>query len=93
MPLKNNPFVEITDETIIAAGPPRRHRAFPTGVRLPDGDILVGFRVGSDHHMTHDGAFYITRSSDGGRRWTPPRNPACWTRARSCPSRCRKLSR
>jgi len=73
MPLDSNSLVEITDETIIAAGPPRRHRAFPTGVRLPDGDILVGFRMGSDHHMTHDGAFYITRSSDGGRHWTPPK--------------------
>ena len=49
------------------------NRAFPTGVRLPNGDVLVGYRDGSDHHMTHDGAFYITRSSDNGKHWTPPK--------------------
>ncbi len=73
MPLTQNDFIAIEDETIIASAPPRRHRAFPTGVRLPDGDILVGFRIGSDHHMTHDGAFYLARSSDNGRHWTPPK--------------------
>ena len=73
MTLPSNRFVETTEEVIIAAGPPRRHRGFPTGVRLPDGDVLVGFRVGSDHHMTHDGAFYLTRSSDNGQHWTPPK--------------------
>ena len=73
MPLTPNAFVKVTDEVIIAAAPPRRHRAFPTGVRLPDGDLLVGFRIGSDHHMTHDGAFYISRSSDNGAHWSPPK--------------------
>ena len=68
-----NPFIALQEETVIAAGSPRRHRAFPTGVRLPNGDLLVGFRDGSDHHMTHDGAFYITRSTDNGRHWTPPK--------------------
>ena len=73
MSLKSNPYVQPVDEVIIAQGPPRRHRAFPTGVRLPNGDVLVGYRDGSDHHMTHDGAFYITRSTDNGKHWTPPK--------------------
>ena len=72
MALDTNPYVEAIEEVIVASGPPRRHRAFPTGAKLPNGDLLVGFRVGSDHHMTHDGAFYITRSTDGGCHWTPP---------------------
>ena len=71
MSLKSNRYVQAVDEVVIAQGPPRRHRGFPTGVRLPNGDILVGYRDGSDHHMTHDGAFCITRSSDSGRHWTP----------------------
>ena len=73
MSIKSNPYVQPVDEVVIAQGPPRRHRAFPTGVRLPNGDILVGYRDGSDHHMTHDGVFTITRSSDGGQHWTPPK--------------------
>lgn len=48
MSLASNPYVQPVDEVIIAQGPPRRHRAFPTGVRLPNGDILVGYRDGSD---------------------------------------------
>ena len=78
MPLKQNEYVDVRDEVIIAASPPRRHRAFPTAVRLPNGDILVGFRVGSDHHMTHDGAFYLSRSSDNGQHWTPPKALAAY---------------
>ena len=71
--MQENDFIALAQETVIAAGPPRRHRAFPTGVRLPNGDLLVGFRDGSDHHMTHDGAFYITRSTDNGEHWSPPK--------------------
>ncbi len=41
-------------------------------MRLPNGDLLVGYRQGSDHHLTCDGAFYITRSTDNGEHWTPP---------------------
>ena len=73
MPLPSNRFVEPVEEVVIAAAPPRRHRGFPTGVRLPNGDLLVGYRVGSDHHMTLDGAFHISRSTDNGRHWTPPK--------------------
>lgn len=73
MSIKSNPYVRAVEEVVIDQGPPRRWRGNPTGVRLPNGDILVGYRVGSDHHMTPDGAFHITRSSDNGRHWTPPK--------------------
>ena len=70
--VKENPYVRIVDRTLVCNTPGRRHRAFPTAARLPNGDILVGFRVGTDHHQTLDGAFYTTRSSDGGRTWSTP---------------------
>ena len=65
--LKSNPYVRIVDNRVICDGPGRRHRAFPTGVRLPNNDILVGFRVARDHWMTADDAFYTSRSSDSGK--------------------------
>ena len=67
--VRQNPYVQIVDNVVICNGPGRRHRAFPTGVRLPDGDVLVGFRVARDHWMTADDAFCVSRSSDGGRTW------------------------
>ena len=70
--VKENPYVKIVDRTLICNTPGQRHRAFPTACRLPNGDILVGFRVGTDHHQTLDGAFYTTRSRDGGRSWSTP---------------------
>src|SRR6266851_4495348 len=70
--LKDNPYVRIVGAAIICDGPGRRHRAFPTGVRLPNGDLMVGFRVARDHWMTADDAFYVTRSSDHGRTWRVP---------------------
>lgn len=73
MALKANDYVKAVSETIICNSPGRRHRAFPTGVRLPNGDVLMGFRVGRDHWATHDDAFYTTRSTDNGRTWNTPR--------------------
>ena len=70
--LEQNPFVKIDSGVVICDGPGRRHRAFPTAVLLPNSELLVGFRVGSDHHMTHDGAFYLSRSTDLGRSWQTP---------------------
>ena len=70
--LEDNPYVRMAGNVVICDGPGWRHRAFPTGVRLPNGDLLVGFRVGSDHHLTLDGAFYTTRSRDNGLTWEAP---------------------
>ncbi len=68
--MKENPHVRVVGDTVIASGPGRRHRAFPTAVRLPDGDILVGYREGSDHHLTLDGVFCLKRSTDNGETWS-----------------------
>ena len=70
--VRENPYVKIVGRTLICNTPGRRHRAFPTACRLPNGEILVGFRVGTDHHQTLDGAFYITRSQDNGISWSTP---------------------
>ena len=70
--VKENPYVKIVDRVLICDSPGSRHRAFPTATRLPNGELLVGFRVGTDHHQTMDGAFYTTRSADNGRTWTTP---------------------
>ena len=70
--LKANPHVRIVENIVICDGPGRRHRAFPTGVRLPNGDVLVGYRVARDHWMTADDAFYTSRSTDHGRTWGTP---------------------
>ena len=43
MSINPNPYVQAVDEVVIAQGPPRRHRALPTGVGLPNGDLLVGY--------------------------------------------------
>jgi len=67
--VRENSYVRIVDNVTVCDGPGRRHRAFPTGVRLPDGDVLVGFRVARDHWMMADDAFCVSRSSDGGRTW------------------------
>ena len=61
--LKSNPYIRVDGKVLICGGPGHRHRAFPTGVRLPNGDVLVGYRVARDHWMTADGAFYTARSS------------------------------
>ena len=70
--LKANPHVRIIENVLICNRPGRRHRGFPTGVRLPNGDVLVGFRVARDHWMTADDAFYTSRSTDCGRTWETP---------------------
>lgn len=72
MSVNDNPYIRAVDDVVVCDSPGRRHRAFPTAVRLPNDDVVVGYRVGSDHHMTLDGAFYITRSEDTGRTWSTP---------------------
>ena len=77
--LKENPYVRIVENMLICGEPGRKHRAFPTGVRLPNGDVLVGYRDGRDHHMTSNGAFYTTRSTDNGRTWRVPEVMAAYS--------------
>jgi len=72
MTVDDNPFIKAHEDIVICDSPGRRHRAFPTGVRLPNGDLLVGYRVARDHWMTADDGFYVTRSSDSGKTWQTP---------------------
>lgn len=50
----------------------KEHAAFPGAVRTRDGDILVVFREAPSHAGTH-GRIMLTRSSDDGATWTPPK--------------------
>jgi Neuraminidase (sialidase) len=59
-------------EEIIAAGQQSRYRAFPAMERLSDGDLLLAYRDGRDHHATCDGAVLTVRSHDNGRTWDDP---------------------
>ncbi len=66
-------MLEVVDRVVIAGGTEPRSRAL-TGVQLlPNGDLLVGYRDGSDHLTTDDGAVMTVRSIDGGRTWQEPR--------------------
>jgi hypothetical protein len=65
--------LEVVERVVIAGGPGPRSRAL-TGVQLlPNGDLLVGYRDGSDHLVTDDGVVMTVRSTDGGRSWQEPR--------------------
>ena len=70
--------MKVIDRVLIAAGPEPRSRALAGVQLLPNGDLLVGYRLASrhpvgDHDMIDDGAVVTTRSSDGGRTWSEPR--------------------
>ncbi|MGC9318624.1 MAG: sialidase family protein [Armatimonadota bacterium] len=47
-----------------------RHFAFPGVAELPDGDLVVVCREG-DAHVCPRGRIVMSRSSDGGRSWSP----------------------
>ena len=60
--------MKVTDRVLIAAGPEPRSRALAGVQLLPNGDLLVGYRLASrhpvgDHDMIDDGAVVTTRSS------------------------------
>ena len=62
----------ILDQFVIAAGPDSRSRVFAGVHLLPNGELLVGYREGTDHLKTDDGAIMIKRSPDSGRTWSQP---------------------
>ncbi len=68
--------VEIVDKVVIAGGAEPRSRALAGVQVLATGELLVGFRDGSDHLATDDGTVMTTRSTDGGHTWQEPR-PVC----------------
>lgn len=69
--------MRVLERVLIAGGSEPRSRAL-TGVQLlPNGDLLVGYRLASchvmgDHDMIDDGAVVTKRSLDGGRTWSEP---------------------
>ena len=66
--------IEVVREVTIAAGPGAAHRAWPSLERTADGDLVVAYKVGPDHHKTDDGVLWVARSEDGGLSW-PFRRP------------------
>ena len=65
--------IKVIDRVVIAGGVEPRSRAFAGLQQLANGDLLVGYRVGSDHIVTDDGAVVTVRSKDAGRTWGEPR--------------------
>jgi hypothetical protein len=61
--------LEIVDRVVIAAQPPL-HRMTCAAAIAPNGDILVTYDEGSDHHITLDEVLMLARSTDQGRTWT-----------------------
>ena len=67
--------MRVLDRVLIAGGSEPRSRALAGVQLLPNGDLLVGYRLASrhvmgDHDMIDDGAVVTTRSKDGGRTWS-----------------------
>ena len=76
--------LEIAERVVVAGGGSAvRSRALAGVLRLEDGDLLVGYREGSDHLKTDDGVVMKTRSSDGGRSWQRP-SPAWYQPGWDC---------
>ena len=76
--------IEVIDEVVVAGGPGAAHRAWPSIERTADGDLVVAYKVGPDHHKTDDGVVWVARSEDGGQtwpasggRWSPSRGGTC----------------
>ncbi len=69
--MSNQPLT-ILDEVVIAAGRQPRSRVFAGVHLLQKGELLVGYREGTDHLVTDDGAIMMTRSADNGRTWSDP---------------------
>lgn len=62
-------ILQVVGEVVIEAGGEPRSRNFAGVQLLPDGSLLVGYREGSNHLITDDGAVLTKRSIDGGRTW------------------------
>lgn len=72
MPLHTDAPIEIVDRVVIAGGPARRQRGTPTMVQLPNGDLLLGYRLGVGRDRMPNGVLMLTRSADEGRTWDEP---------------------
>ena len=61
--------IEVQDEIVIDGGQRRTHRAWAALEVASNGDLLVAYKDGSDHHRTPDGVLVLARSIDGGQTW------------------------
>jgi len=60
----------VVDQVIVAGGTDKvAFRAFPTLANFGGGELLIGYYLGRDHHVTPPASFVLTRSMDGGRTW------------------------
>jgi len=69
--MKKDP-IEIIDEVVIAGGPYKRHRSRAGLQCLPDGELIVTYRIGWDMFNFSHGAIVGTWSQDGGHIWEEP---------------------
>ena len=65
-------MLEILDRQAIVGGAVARSRSLTGILLLPNGDLLIGYREGTDHLLTDDGVVMTIRSTDGGRSWQRP---------------------
>jgi hypothetical protein len=68
---RTNVPLEIFEEVVVAGGASSRHRSRAAVQRLPNGELLVAYRVGWDMFQPDrdHGAVVTTRSIDGGNTW------------------------
>ena len=69
--------MRIVDQGVVSAPEPGTRRAVAKQVHsamLPDGEILVVYRIGAASD-TEDGTAELRRSRDGGRTWSQPETP------------------
>ena len=76
----------IAGEVVIADERKPSHRAFPNMALLDNRDLLVVYRVGTDHHRTWDGDL-VSRRSSGHGKTGPTRNRFCLTQGATSPRR------
>ena len=65
-------MLEILERRTIVGGIAPRSRSLTGIVLLPGGDLLIGYREGTDHLRTDDGVVMTVRSTDDGRSWQSP---------------------
>ncbi|MBI3943940.1 MAG: exo-alpha-sialidase [Chloroflexi bacterium] len=70
--MKGKPAFHVQAEGVIVSGRQPRYRAFPALEQLANGDLLLAYRDGRDHHATCDGAILTVRSRDQGHTWDDP---------------------
>lgn len=71
MPLLRDAPVQMLDRVVIAGSQARRQRGSCSMLQLPDGELLLLYRLAVGRDRSPNGATMITRSRDG-RNWEEP---------------------